>query len=44
MSGKSSTTPFMRVSHENNNALQNSCKEGVTLGALEAIEKNILIV
>ena len=40
MSGQSSTTPFMRVSHETNYSTKNSCKKGVTFDALEAIEKN----
>ena len=40
MSGQSSTTPFMRVSNDNNYSAKNSCKKGVTFDALETIERN----
>ena len=40
MSGQSSTTPFMRESHKNNQSTRNSCKKGVACDALEAVQKN----
>ena len=40
MSGKSSTTPFMKASTENNYSSMKSCKKGVTLDAMETIERN----